>query len=193
MVLYRPRMADYHEAMRHIKIFDEVQDLNRYVVNFHNLYNIAAATKTDFLLHGDGREMNDERNGWKHSRYIFLGNTPLGIFDSSTLRDIKKPRLQIKEDDNGGLSCQFQLTDKEYIFFLGIGLWQTTSQCQGFLCRQMGHPIFRKDDIPITREAFTQLLTNFIAETAIREIQTAEKATQLRNKTNTSTTPNNDH
>ncbi|WP_143272144.1 hypothetical protein [Anaerovibrio sp. JC8] len=183
MVLYRPRMADYHEAMRHIKIFDQVPEVNRYIMNFHNLYNIAEATKADFLLHGDGQEMNDERNGWKHSRYIFLGNTPLGIFDSSTLRDIKKPRLQIKEDYTGGLSCQFQITDKEYIFFLGIDLWQTTSRCQGFLCRQMGHPLFRMDDIPITREAFTQLLTNFIAETAIREIQTAEKAANIREQT----------
>ncbi|ORU00088.1 hypothetical protein D081_1182 [Anaerovibrio sp. JC8] len=39
------------------------------------------------------------------------------------------------------------------------------------------------DDIPITREAFTQLLTNFIAETAIREIQTAEKAANIREQT----------
>ncbi len=124
--------------------------------------------------------MNDDRNGWKHSRYVFLGNTPLGIFDSGTLRDIKKTHLQIREDDTGGLSCQFRLTDKEYIFFLGIGLWQTTSHCQGFLCHQMAQPLFRMDDIPITREAFTQLLNNFIAETAIKEVQTAEKAANIR-------------
>ena len=40
MILYRPRAKDYALAMHNLKIFDSPLDMAKYLVNFHNLYNL---------------------------------------------------------------------------------------------------------------------------------------------------------
>ena len=182
MVLYRPRAENYYEAIRHLKLFDSTVDMNKYIIDYHNLYNFLIGPNKVSPLRGGDEEIQDTRSGWLHSRYIMLGNTPLGIFDSETLRCVPKPRLRIEEDYQNGLNCQFTLLDSTYIFFLGMDQWANTTQCTGYNIKDMQHKIFRKDNLAINRTTFLQLLHQFIADKAIKKIQADEKAAQLHKK-----------
>lgn len=169
MVLYRPCAKDYYEAMRHLKLFDTVRDVQNYIINYHNLYNIVEATKTEYIIHGDGREINDERNGWQHSRLLLLGTVPMGVYDAETLRTIEKPKLYMDDDPNGGLKCHFELLGEEYIFFLGVDQWYGNTKMLGYKCKFMSQPYCRCDDIPVTREDFTQEIIKSIATIALKK------------------------
>lgn len=181
MVLYRPRAADYQEAMQHIKLFDSTFEMGKYVVDYHNLYNLRQpGNMPPPILRANSKTFPDERSGWLHSQYLCLGNTPLGIYDAITLQYIQRPRLYIQDEPCGGLSCHFQLMDTQYSFYLGLDEWQGITQCQGYCGHYIGQPFFRKTDIPITKAAFAQLLNNLVADMAIKKIQLPQRAAQLR-------------
>ena len=98
MVLYRPRAKDYTMAMQNLKIFDTPLDMEKYLVHFHNLYNLLTDPNGINIFKQSLEEKADKRNGWLHSRYIMLGNVPLGIFDYETLGRMKRPRLETEDD-----------------------------------------------------------------------------------------------
>ena len=112
---------------------------------------------------------------WLHSRYICLGNIPLGIYDSKTLDPIKKPHLEIETDPQGGLKCQFDLIDEGYIFFLGNDPWYGESKLVGFKRNDMVQPFCRKDNVPVTRQDFIYALNHFIASQAIKKLEAQKK------------------
>ena len=178
MLLYRPRAASYHEAMRHVRLFSTPLEMNNYIIGYHNLYNLLRSPSDMFLLKTGNELIPDNRNGWMHSRYICLGNTPLGIYDGETLEDIKRPLLKIDVYNQNGLKCQFDLMGETYLFFVGIDQWTTQSKCIGYKNDQMELPFFRLDNVPITRDDFTQTLYCFIAQRAIKKVQAQQKRQQ---------------
>ncbi|KHM51363.1 hypothetical protein NZ47_10955 [Anaerovibrio lipolyticus] len=175
MVLYRPRAKDYTMAMQNLKIFDTPLDMEKYLVHFHNLYNLLDKPDEPYILVPSKEEKADHRNGWLHSRYVLLGNVPLGIFDYETLDRIKKPRLEIEDDGNGGLKCQFEILDEGYIFFLGSDQWYGHTTMLGYKRSDMTAPCARVDDIAVNPDAFTQALEHFIAERAIKIVEVQKK------------------
>ncbi len=182
MVLYRPRAKDYAIAMRNIKIFDNPLDMAKYLVNFHNLYNLLDKPDEPYILVPSRKEKADHRNGWQHSRYVLLGNIPLGIFDCETLGRIKKPQLDIEDDGNGGLKCQFEILNEEYIFFLGSDQWYGHTTMLGYKCSDMTAPCARVDDIAVNPDAFTQALEHFIAERAIKLVELQKKIPERKDE-----------
>ncbi|WP_027407626.1 hypothetical protein [Anaerovibrio sp. RM50] len=179
MVLYRPRAKDYAHAMRNLKIFDNPHDMGKYLIHFHNLYNLIEDPNSPMLITADMEEKADHRNGWLHSHYVMLGNVPLGIFDVETLRCVKKPKLEIEEDGSGGLKCQFEILDEGYIFFLGADQWYGHTTMLGYKRSNMSSPYARVDDIAVNPDAFTQALEHFIADRAIKIVQGRMKQQEL--------------
>ena len=175
MVLYRPRAKDYTMAMQNLKIFDTPLDMEKYLVHFHNLYNLLTDPNGINIFKQSLEEKADKRNGWLHSRYIMLGNVPLGIFDYETLGRMKRPRLETEDDGNGGLKCQFEILDERYIFFLGSDQWYGHTTLLGYKCSDMTAPCARVDDIAVNPDAFTQALEHFIAERAIKLVEVQKK------------------
>ncbi|WP_407397861.1 hypothetical protein [Anaerovibrio sp.] len=175
MVLYRPRAKDYTMAMQNLKIFGTPLDMEKYLVHFHNLYNLIDDDCFPKIIVTSKEEKADHRNGWLHSRYVLLGNVPLGIFDYETLGRIHKPQLNIEDDGNGGLKCQFEILDEGYIFFLGSDQWYGHTTMLGYKCSNMAAPCARVDDIAVNSDAFTQALEHFIAERAIKIVETQRK------------------
>ncbi len=171
MVLYRPRASSYDEAMKQLKIFDNLLEVNRYIIQFHNLYNLLDQNSFGQLLTLSRDEKHDTRNGWLHSRYIFMGNILLGILDAETLFSLKKPQLTIYDDSQGGLRCQFTLLEQKYSFFLGMDQWTNSTQCQGFRQDNARCPIYRMDNVDITHTAFTQILYEFIARQSLKFVR----------------------
>ena len=106
---------------------------------------------------------------------MLLGNVPLGIFDYETLGRIHKPQLKIEDDGNGGLKCQFEILDEGYIFFLGSDQWYGHTSMLGYKRSNMSSPCARVDDIAVNSVAFTQALEHFIAERAIKIVETQRK------------------
>ena len=94
----------------------------------------------------------------------------MGIFDANTLSTVRMPHLTVNNDINGGLKCQFNLLNEDYIFFLGTDQWSEHSKCVGFKCRLMNQPIFQCEDLPVMRAVFRQAIETFIARTAIRNV-----------------------
>ena len=175
MVLFRPRAKDYTMAMRNLKIFDKPIDMDKYLVHFHNLYNLLENPKDINIFFPSREEKADKRNGWLHSRYILLGNVPLGIFDADTLQRIKKPQLDIVDDGSGGLKCQFEILNEGYIFFLGADQWYGHTTMLGYKCSDMTAPCARVDDISVNADAFTQAMEHFIADRAIKIVAAQRK------------------
>ena len=178
MILYRPRAANYHEAMRNIRLFSTNPEMNKYIISYHNLYNLMKSPLDSFLLTPGNEVIPDERNGWMHSKYICLGNTPLGIYDSDTLDGIKRPLLQIEADSQCGLKCQFDMMGETYLFFAGMDQWSNQTKCIGYKSNNMDAPFFRLDNVAITREDFAQTLYCFIAKQAIKKVQAQQKRQQ---------------
>lgn len=172
MVLYRHRAKDYALAMRNLKIFDSPTEMDNYLIHFHNLYNLIDDDYFPKIIVPSKEERADHRNGWLHSRYVLLGNVPLGIFDYETLGRIHKPQLNIEDDGNGGLKCQFEILDEGYIFFLGSDQWYGHTTMLGYKRSNMSSPCARVDDIAVNSDAFTQALEHFIAERAIKIVET---------------------
>ncbi|ORT99405.1 hypothetical protein D081_1957 [Anaerovibrio sp. JC8] len=182
MVLYRPRAKDYAMAMRNLKIFDSPTEMDNYLIHFHNLYNLIDDDYFPKIIVPSKEEKADHRNGWLHSRYVLLGNVPLGIFDSDTLERIKKPLLEIEDDGNGGLKCQFEILNEGYIFFLGSDQWYGHTTMLGYKRSNMTAPCARVDDIAVNSDAFTQALEHFIAERAIKIVETQRKIKEKYNE-----------
>ena len=112
---------------------------------------------------------------WLHSRYICLGNIPLGIYDSKTLDPIKKPHPEIETDPQDGLKCQFDLIDDGFIFFLGNDQWYGQSKLVGFKRNDMSQPLCRMDNVPVTQQDFIYALNHFIASQAIKKLEAQKK------------------
>ena len=175
MVLYRPRAADFQTAMRQIQLFDNFVEMDNYLIDYHNLHNIITKDDQVYTTFSSSDELRDTKSGWLHSRYICLGNIPLGIYDSKTLDPIKKPHLEIETDPQGGLTCQFDLIDEGYIFFLGNDQWYGQSKLVGFKRNDMSQPLCRKDNVPVTRQDFIYALNYFIASQAIKKLEAQKK------------------
>ena len=182
MILFRPRAVDFQAAMRQIQLFDDYAEMDNYLIDYHNLHNIITKPEQVYTSLSSSDELRDTKSGWLHSRYICFGNIPLGIYDSQTLDFIKKPRLEIETDPQGGLKCQFELMNEGFIFFLGNDPWYGQSKMVGFKINAMGQPLFRKDNIPVTRQDFIHALNFYIAGHAIQKLEARKKrqaATQL--------------
>lgn len=175
MILFRPRAADFQSAMRQIQLFDSFNEMDDYLIDFHNLHNIITRQEQVYKTFSSSDELQDTKSGWLHSRYICFGNIPLGIYDSKTLDPIKKPRLEIETDPQGGLKCQFDLMDEGFIFFLGNDPWYGQSKMVGFKRSAMGQPFCRKDNVPVTRQDFTHALNYYIASQAIQKLEARRK------------------
>ena len=175
MILFRPRAADFQTAMRQIQLFDSFNEMDDYLIDYHNLHNIITSQEQVYTTFSHSDELKDTKSGWLHSRYICLGNIPLGIYDSKTLDPIKKPHLEIETDPQGGLKCQFDLIDEGFIFFLGNDQWYGQSKLVGFKRNDMVQPFCRKDNVPVTRQDFIYALNHFIASQAIKKLEAQKK------------------
>lgn len=175
MILFRPRAADFQTAMRQIQLFDSFNEMDDYLIDYHNLHNIITSQEQVYTTFSHSDELKDTKSGWLHSRYICLGNIPLGIYDSKTLDPIKKPHLEIETDPQGGLKCQFDLIDEGFIFFLGNDQWYGQSKLVGFKRNDMSQPLCRKDNMPVTRQDFIYALNYFIASQAIKKLEAQKK------------------
>ena len=175
MILFRPRAADFQTAMRQIQLFDSFNEIDDYLIDYHNLHNIITRQEQVYTTFSHSDELKDTKSGWLHSRYICLGNIPLGIYDSKTLDPIKKPHLEIETDPQGGLKCQFDLIDEGFIFFLGNDQWYGQSKLVGFKRNDMSQPLCRKDNVPVTRQDFMYALNYFIASQAIKKLEAQKK------------------
>ena len=180
MILYRPRANDYYSAMHDFAIFNTVLEMEKHIIDFHNLYNLLPSSSEPYILTASEEEKADKRNGWLHSRYICLGNTPLGVFDAVTLANVKKPKLEIEEDTQGGLKCQFELLGEKYLFFLDNDPWYGQTKMLGYMCSNMSIPHCRLDDVPVSREAFTLVLEQFIGRRAVKVLQTPKRKYQKK-------------
>ena len=175
MILFRPRAADFQTAMRQIQLFDSFNEMDDYLIDYHSLHNIITSQEQVYTTFSHSDELKDTKSGWLHSRYICLGNIPLGIYDSKTLDPIKKPHLEIETDPQGGLKCQFDLIDEGFIFFLGNDQWYGQSKLVGFKRNDMSQPLCRKDNVPVTRQDFMYALNYFIASQAIKKLEAQKK------------------
>ena len=175
MILFRPRAADFQTAMRQIQLFDSFNEMDDYLIDYHSLHNIITSQEQIYTTFSHSDELKDTKSGWLHSRYICLGNIPLGIYDSKTLDPIKKPHLEIETDPQGGLKCQFDLIDDGFIFFLGNDQWYGQSKLVGFKRNDMAQSFCRKDNVPVTRQDFIYALNHFIASQAIKKLEAQKK------------------
>ena len=175
MILFRPRAADFQTAMRQIQLFDSFNEMDDYLIDYHSLHNIITSQEQVYTTFSHSDELKDTKSGWLHSRYICLGNIPLGIYDSKTLDPIKKPHLEIETDPQGGLKCQFDLIDDGFIFFLGNDQWYGQSKLVGFKRNDMAQSFCRKDNVPVTRQDFIYALNHFIASQAIKKLEAQKK------------------
>lgn len=178
MVLYRPRANTYKEAMGQVKLFPDTIAMDHYIIQYHNLYNLIQPGGGTSILSSDGRQIPDSRNGWLHSQYIYLGSTPLGIFDSVTLDRIPLPELVIENDFMEGLKCQFSLLDHTYMFLLGMDQWSNLTQCLGFNTKEMHRAVFRRDNVSIDHDTFIRLMHEFIMEKALHKVNVEDQSLQ---------------
>lgn len=69
MIIYRPHRGGLAEAMREAKVFDNQEQMRKYIVAEHTDSEFGPAFSEDDIVIDD-KPVNDTRNGWKDTRYV---------------------------------------------------------------------------------------------------------------------------
>lgn len=169
MILFRPYSPIFDYSMSKFQLFATLKEVYAHIAELHHLGNIAPASEECRLI-TVGASKNDTRNGWAHSRFMYMGGKPIGVVDYETLSTVKMPRLSIKRDENGAFRCQFKLMNIAYDFYLGLKLLNENKKSIGLEYCLTDHPIREMAYKPFMRKAFRQLLQEFVAKTAIMNV-----------------------
>ncbi len=169
MILYRPFSPVYEYSISQLKLFANMKEVYSHIADVHHLGDIALALEECRLI-TVGTSKNDTRNGWAHSRFIYLGDKPIGVVDYDTLSTVKMPRLSIKRDENGAFRCQFKLMNIAYDFYLGLKLLNENKKSIGLEYCLTDHPIREMAYKQFMRKIFRQLLHDYVARTAIMNL-----------------------
>jgi hypothetical protein len=69
MIIFRPHRGSLDDAMKEAKEFKDESEMKKYIVDqWNNLFFTEMFTVDDIVI--DDKVSNDDRNGWKDTRYV---------------------------------------------------------------------------------------------------------------------------